>query len=229
MNAEHATTVPSEEPPGWSDPCTTQFMLEEYRAYREALVENEKSGETRVNFFLTVTTAVLGALALRERPVVGREGQVDAIVYFLLLVVLLLGVATLGRLIHRNIKTDKMAYALGQMRKYFCARYPVESYLTWKSDHVPDRALLRPADLIAPRKGGLVETVLLLNSFIVGAIASLGGAQISADLAGEPTGIQAVMARGGASGAVVGFALAWFLQALWVNRRYRASRDKRHA
>lgn len=35
-----------------------EFLLEEHRSHEAAIFESERTGETRVNFFLTVTAAI---------------------------------------------------------------------------------------------------------------------------------------------------------------------------
>lgn len=208
--------TPKQEPPGWGDAATREFMLEEYRAYRTTLMENEKRGDSRLNFFLTLTTAILGALALRQRSVFTDSGGIDPVVYLLLIAALLFGAATLGRMVDRNLTTDRMLRALGRIRSYFCATHPVDEYLTWKPGSPEPRQLL---PLLDPRKGGVVEMVVQLNSGLTGAILALAGMQVGA-LAADG-GMLSTRAWGGVAGGISGFLLAWFTQVAWVNRRYR--------
>ena len=209
---------PSSPPPGWEDPQVFEFMMAEYRAYQSSLAESEKGGETRLNFHLTVATAALGALVLRERGIFTAPGRVDPIVYFLLAAVLLFGTATLGRLIHRNLHTDTMLRALGRIRGWFCRAHPLDEYLTWKAGAPPPRAYLAETDLFVPRKGGMVETVIQLNACVAAAIGGLAAVQAAAALgAGES-------AAAGVFGGVLGFVGVGLAQVDWVNRRYAVGR-----
>ncbi len=184
----------------------------EYQAYREALNENERTGEGRVNLFLTITTAVLGALALKG-DLVEAGNDFDALFLFLLLVVFLFGVTTLARMLHRKRVAHEMKSALSTLRAYFCEASPeIVDYLAWKPrepTRLPKMGLLAFA---VPGNGGLVDATALLNSAVFGALATLFAVRL-----GGP----AVAGWTAWGVAVGGFLAAWAGQVVWVRRFYR--------
>lgn len=194
---------------GRADP--REFLLVEYQAYREALNENERTGEGRVNLFLTITTAVLGALALKG-DLVKAGGDFDALFLFLLLVVFLFGVTTLARMLHRKRVAHEMKTALSTLRAYFCEASPeIVPYLAWKPREKakpPEMGLLA---FVVPGNGGLVDATALLNSAVFGALATMFAVRL-----GGP----AVVGWTAWGVAVGGFLAAWAGQVVWVRRVY---------
>ena len=196
---------------GEARPDPREFLLVEYQAYREALNENERTGEGRVNLFLTITTAVLGALALKG-DLVQAGGDFDALFLFLLLVVALFGVTTLARMLHRKRVAHGMKHALSNLRAYFCEPNPeVVPYLAWKPRERADRPEIGWLTFLVPGNGGLVDATALLNSAVFGALATM----LAARLAGP-----AVTGWTAWGAAVGGFLLAWVGQVVWVRRVY---------
>lgn len=76
-------------------PKTEDFLLVEYRNLADSFWRNEEAGERRVNFFITLVTAVLSALvAWATRGSGSRTDSDYAIVLFALLALLALGSVT---------------------------------------------------------------------------------------------------------------------------------------
>lgn len=196
---------PAEGPP------VAEFLLEEYRAYREALNENERIGEGRVNLFLTITTAVLGALALKE-DLTEAGGDFDALFLFLLGVVFLFGMTTLARMLHRKRVAHKMKKALAELRAYFCdPASPVAAHLAWKPREKVDLPEMSPLAFAVPENGGLVDATALLNSAVFGALAT----QIALRLGWPPAAAWPAWGT-----AFAGFLVAWAAQVVWVRSVY---------
>jgi hypothetical protein len=188
-----------------------EFLLVEYQAYREALNENERTGEGRVNLFLTITTAVLGALALKG-DLVEAGGDFDALFLFLLLVVFLFGVTTLARMLHRKRVAHEMKTALSTLRAYFCEASPeIEPYLAWKPREKAKPPEIGLLAFVVPGNGGLVDATALLNSAVFGALATMFAVRL-----GGP----AVVGWTAWGVAVGGFLAAWAGQVVWVRRVY---------
>lgn len=197
--------------PAEARPDPREFLLVEYQAYREALTENERTGEGRVNLFLTITTAVLGALALKG-DLAEAGNDFDALFLFLLLVVALFGLTTLARMLHRKRIAYQMRTALGAVRAYFCELNPeVVPYLTWKPREPGGRPQIGWLTFLVPGNGGLVDATALLNSAVFGALATM----LAVRIAGP-----AVVGWTAWGAAVGGFLLAWVGQVAWVRRVY---------
>jgi hypothetical protein len=81
------------------------FLLAEYNYISQLMIETEQVGDRRVDYFLTLTTAPLGALGLSANvpmssgTVTSTEGI--ALLFFAALGLLLTGYVTLVRLIYR--------------------------------------------------------------------------------------------------------------------------------
>lgn len=194
---------------GGGRPVTEEFLLQEYGAYREALNENERAGEGRVNLFLTITTAVLGALALKGDLV--RAGD-DFDALFLLLVVLLFGITTLARMLHRKRVAHQMRRALSNLRAYFVdPASPVAAYPEWQPREPVEPPTMKPLAFVFPGNGGLVDATALLNCAVAGALVTLVAVRL---------GGTALSGWGAWGAAVAGFLAAWAAQVVWVRRVY---------
>ncbi|MCI0475582.1 MAG: hypothetical protein L0Y55_04995, partial [Anaerolineales bacterium] len=101
-------------------PKTEEFLLAEYKNLADSFWRNEDAGERRVNFFITLVTAVISALvALATRSTDLRPDIISAIIVFALAALLTFGVITLLRMIRRNRATDEYKRAMALIRKFF--------------------------------------------------------------------------------------------------------------
>lgn len=190
------------------------FLLEEYRYLTESFLRNEELGERRVNFFITLTTAVIGGLAAIWKV---SDGGVDPkLIGFGLVAVLLFGIITLVRIIRRNLVTDEYLRGLGRIRKYFADRDPkrdpeIQLFLPYPP--YDDKARTKEwKDILSPGTGGLVEMVALVNSFILAALFMLL-AHYRPWWVIVPLGL-------------IGFVVAWFYQFVYVMYRYDRQKKK---
>ncbi len=198
---------------GDNDRHSADFLLAEYGGHREAFWKSEEIGEKRVNFFISIVTAVLAASVIREKGVLTLRGQVDPIFYCGLGALLLFGIVTLARLIRRNLVSTDQLRALGRIRAYFVKKdWEILPHLFWEPrDDIPLRKK-KWKEIVSFGTGGLVETVALVNSLVVGALCVLLVLFLS-------SGIVALFGLGGFIGA-------WVVQFLYVKRRYEKGRPK---
>lgn len=192
---------------------SVDFLLAEYRGHRESFWKSEEIGERRVNFFISIVTAVLAALVIRQKGLLTPGGEVDPIFFYGLGAVLLFGIVTLARLIRRNLESHKQLRALGRIRKCFVKNYPATGqYLYYEP--VDDRPFREKKwkEIISFGTGGLVETVALVNSLIVAALCAL--------LAVCRSPWKTWLFGG------VGFIVAWTVQFAYVWWRYREGGPK---
>ena len=142
-----------------------QFLLAEQRQIQESFWRNEESGEKRVNFFITLVTAVLAALVALATSKQGliAANRLPLVVAYALLALLAFGLVTLLRMIRRNQVTDQYKRALDTIREYFKQADPaLATYQPF--------ARRRRRRLLT---GGLVEMVSLVNSLILAALVGL--------------------------------------------------------
>jgi putative (di)nucleoside polyphosphate hydrolase len=140
---------------------STEFLLAELEHFGESLWRNEEVGEKRFNFFLTLVTAVISglvALHAQEKPLLSSAvrlqitgGALDGL--------LVLGLMTYLRMLHRNRVTDEYKKTLTYIRGKLAELNPAVGH-----HHVPlkfegwRRKWLR---------GGLAETVGALEALLV--------------------------------------------------------------
>lgn len=190
---------------------SVDFLLAEYQSQREAFWHNEELGERRVNFFITLTTAVIAALAIREKGILASGGKVDTIFFYGLGAVLLFGVVTLVRIIRRNLVSHEYLRAVARIRRYFTDRdQQILRHLYYKPyDDRPQRKK-EWNEIFSLGTGGLVETVALVNSLIVAALCALFVLSYSGWIIGLF--------------GLVGFIAAWIVQFVYVKYRYDKGR-----
>jgi len=155
------------------------LLFQDFRHLSESFWKYEQTGETRVNWFIGIATAVIGGLVTLTTQQYGLKGQpLRFVVIGGLLALLVFGLITLARLATRNKNTDRCKRGLDAIRQ------------TIKDHFDPDRALVGyyPIDLpeqVASRRtrwakygdewqfrkfGGLAHSVAAINSLIVGGI-----------------------------------------------------------
>ncbi|UCG12246.1 MAG: hypothetical protein JSU72_17375 [Deltaproteobacteria bacterium] len=193
---------------------SVDFLLAEYQSHRDAFWHNEELGESRLNFFVTLTTAVIAALAVRERGFLVSGGEVDPIFFYGLGAVLLFGVVTLVRIIRRNLVSHEYLRANARIRRYFTDRdQEILRHLYYKPwDDRPQRKK-EWNQIFSLGTGGLVETIALVNSLIVAALCAL----FTRSYPGWMIGLL----------ALVGFIAAWIVQFIYVKYRYDIGRPKK--
>jgi len=150
------------------------FLLAEYRNLADSFWRNEDAAERRVNFFITLVTAVISALvALATRSSDLGSDVAFAVTVFALLALLAFGVVTLLRMIRRNRVTDEYKRAMAQIRTFFKA----------EDDRLRE---YEPFPSAARRigSGGLAEMVAVFNALIVAALGIVLGVVLSLWVAG---------------------------------------------
>ena len=189
-------------------PESETFLIEEYKHVLESFWRSEELGERRVNFFITLTTAVVAAFAaLSAKGDAGLGEKADLIFIYGLLSMLVFGGMTLARIIRRNLESHKYIRAAGRIRRYFADRdEQVRFHLYFEPrDDKPIRKK-EWKDIISVGTGGLLETVALVNSLIFAALI--------AKWMTWPVGL-------------IGFVVAWIAQFIYVKLRYEAGKPKK--
>jgi hypothetical protein len=196
-----------------------RFLLEEYRRLASLFQSNEETGERRVSFFVTLTAAVMAAVVTLLTRSSGPASLGLALAG--LVILLLLGAMTLVRVVHRNRTTDRYKRGLNMIARHFA---PEGSAVLASLLHNPYKA---PEARGAGRffgKGGLMETMVLMNSLVAGAALCVA-VVLLAGPGGTAFGVVVALA---------GLAGAWLVQKAVVRRCYakwneedRAERPKR--
>ena len=172
-----------------NDKISSGFMLAEYNHHLSEFRRNEELGESRVNLFLAIITAVLGGGAFLFIQAMSDAQECKLLadeIYFIiacaLVVTLLFGYVTLLRLVHRNLASSEELRASHRIKKYFTKRdKSMCEYIYYKPyDDIPKREVKWKKGAIFGN-GGFVETVMLINAILV-AILAVIVVQLAANL-----------------------------------------------
>lgn len=202
---EHAPSQGQSAAPGVYDMHVVgnseALLLEEYRHLADSLTRNEDRGERRAEWFLLFAAAMV-ALLVAVRPSMRVAAFVPA-------TVLLLGLITRARIIHRNVTADEYIEKIRRIETFFVDRDPTIS----KSLPFPPPGELgvRRRRLRSIWTGGALQTVEFVNALAAGAFVSMLPAVI---FESESVSIFAVLL-----GAVAFFAVEF------AERMFRTSRE----
>lgn len=142
---------------------SVEILLAEHSRLVQLYLYTREIGERRINLYLTLATAVLGAVVTlyQFRPsdrVFLEVAGVGSLALFVL------GALTFDRLLHRSTQGTEYLRALNRVHRYFTDRDPIlERYLFWP-----------PADELPPFRRGagsreIREVVGILNGMFAGA------------------------------------------------------------
>lgn len=195
-----------------------EFLLADYAHIADALWKNEQSGETRVNWFIGLVTAAVGGLigltAADQRP---HGATLRLICLTTLFALLAFGFVTLFRILKRNETTDGFKVDSKTIRLMFKEHFdPGDLLATY-------HPFGRPGNKKEKRKlGGLAHVVLTINSLLVAGMAAA---------VAYPFGVRSQAAfneriRWTYAAPIVAFAVAWFVQFLYVQRRDAESKSR---
>jgi len=142
----------------------TSFLLKDLEHFGESFLRNEELGEKRLEFFITLVTAVAGGLVVlyTAKDSLVQHDQLPVVTSGALATLLLLGFITYARILHRNRVTDQYQDTLRYVRRKVLTLHPeLESYI------VPSRIRGGRWERF---RGGLAETVGALNAILLFAL-----------------------------------------------------------
>ncbi len=183
------------------------FLLAEHKFFTDSFWRNEETGEKRVEFFITLATAVIGALVAlaTSQPNLPPEA-IYAVIVFALAGLLGFGIVTLRRVIKRNTVTDEYKRAMDMVRAHFRN----------EDERLRDYQPFAKRGARKTGTGGLADVVALMNSLVVAALGVMGGLVLK----------QALLVVGAI--ALVGFVVAWRAQVWYVERKYEQAASARN-
>lgn len=178
-----------------------EFLLSEYKYLCDSLWKNEETGEKRVQFFLTLVTAVLAATAALVSKAVDPDQPGSNLFYgisiFALAGLMVFGVITLLRILKRNAATDEYKLAIDDIRERFRDFFDPRGVL---SGYEPFMGASKEKYSLR-KMGGLSHIVAGLNSIIAAALTALILLMINACAGCKPAG---------ATGTLLGIGFAAF-------------------
>jgi 4-hydroxybenzoate polyprenyltransferase len=146
------------------------FLIAEYKHFADSFWRSEETGEKRINFFITLVTAVISALVALStaKESLGAE-NVFSITVFALAALLAFGVVTLLRMIKRNRSTDDYKDAMDAIRDQFRKLDPDAL-----KDYNPfDEARARQRKARKLGSGSLAEITAVFNSLVAAAVSAI--------------------------------------------------------
>lgn len=142
-----------------------RILLEEYRALNADYLNLRSEGISRVNFFITATSVVLGGAL-----VLASSNSTLPVLYFKLilltaaLILATVGLETYSYLIHREISSDRLMRGLARIRHYFVKLDPQIR------DHFVTKVADTPTGSLIHKHSGLRRTTQIIEGFFVGLI-----------------------------------------------------------
>ena len=139
-----------------------RLLIEEYQMLRERFHNLRSEAISRMNFFFTVTSAVLGGILLFN----SQDNNFSSGFFQLVLLVLLLILAAIGYdiylfMIARDRASDRVERGMARIRRYFVERdKELEKYLVYTTYDGPTAYLTRS-------NRGLRRTVQIIESFVI--------------------------------------------------------------
>jgi len=186
---------------------TEEFLLAEYKTFSDSYWRNEETGEKRVEFFITLATAVIGALvALATSQTQLSPEAMYAVMILALTGLLGFGFVTLRRVIKRNAVTDEYKRAMDFVRGHFRA----------EDERLRDYQPFVKRGARKTGTGGLADVVTLMNSLVVAALGVMGGLLL-----------KQMLPMVGIAG-LVGFVIAWRAQVWFAERKYAQAATARN-
>jgi hypothetical protein len=161
------------------------LMIAEFNRVSSLFLDNEQLGERRLNILIGLVTAVTTVLGLTNLAQTGQYSEQNKTIYyfglFALIVLVIFGMVTLKRIIHRNVVTDKYKYQLDTIRTYFGQKYKTDRdkiydpIFIFENEGIESRTQKKKASLIdwGFGRGGILETIELLNNYLIGLIGLL--------------------------------------------------------
>lgn len=150
-----------------SDPGVVDFLIAHYNAIHEETMRTRTAGIERLNFYVTLTTAVGGGLVLLVQLNPTATAMLKSVALLAVVFLILIGSNTMRFVISREINTDRNVRASGRIIRYFANHSPeIESYLTWNTHD-------KPTKWITSNSSGLRRSVQSLLSSQIGILAGL--------------------------------------------------------
>jgi 8-oxo-dGTP pyrophosphatase MutT (NUDIX family) len=207
-----------------------EFFLHDFAYLGQSLIANEEQGEKRVTFFITLVTAAVGALGFFGDKMEPRFAEPwPMVAAFALSGLSLFGIQTMRRVVERNVVSDGLKLRMDRVRRFFTRVRP-SAYRPFLS-YDPDRPKARDFKPVPLRgSGGWLDTVVMVNSAILGAVAGLlvWGTRVQTSVAGW-FGMDWEGLAAGLIGIAV-FALSWHIMhrvGSWLHRERWEKEAKR--
>jgi hypothetical protein len=161
-------TPKSEKVEQSQETASQRILLEEYRFLQNRFISNREEGVTRLNFFITASSVVLGAVL-----VFGSNDSVVPASYFRWILLAILGVLSFlafeiyNFLIYRDILGDRCERGMARIRRYFIHMDPeIEGYFV-------NRVIDIPTSYVVWKYSNMRRTAQILIGTLLGLFAAV--------------------------------------------------------
>ncbi len=141
-----------------------QIMLEEYRGLHSDYIHQRSEGVTRVNFYITAMSVILGGalvFASSDNPLVSTYIKPILLVAAILLITI--GIDVYNYLVQRDLATDRAIRGMARVRHYFIKLDP------GLKDHFINNIYDTPSGYLIAKSSGMRRTTEVILGFLVGA------------------------------------------------------------
>jgi len=153
---------------------SADFMLAEYERLSSLRQSEITQTEQRFNFFLTVATTAIGAIAVLSQVANFSPQAFSASMQALLSILLLFGLTNQNRQIARTLQIDFYNKQIEMIQDYFAkSDSDIVAFLDWRRNLVKrSQPKLRVTKIILARfRGSLIDLVTLSNSTLFAGLA----------------------------------------------------------
>jgi len=159
-----------------SSEAAQALLLKDYDSLTQALAANETLGDTRLNFFVGLVTAVVaGLVTLSSSDSTNAQVMSEPVTLFAVLALLALGIVVLFRIIHRNSVTDGYRKDLDRIRAIYREHFDRSGVLhsfrpfsKWDKDKTGKKPVYKGRSF-----GGLADTVAVINGLLLAGLLTL--------------------------------------------------------
>jgi hypothetical protein len=148
------------------------FLIAEYSELNQEFRRLREEGLNRLNFFIAITSSVLGGLVLLSQSASASGIFLQVVALGALFFLVLIGWDTFRFTISRDESTDKNIRRMGRIRRFFEDEYPpIEKYLPWQSHDEPTSWVTKNTSAIRQTSQSIISLLLTLMVIILVSIA----------------------------------------------------------
>jgi len=142
-------------------PESVEFLLHEFDNMEIERARVKSEAVQRLNFFLTITSGILGGIALFGQY---SKTKLEYLFFPALLFLVVIGWQTFDFMIGRDINVDRILRAIGRIRRYFSDNDPaISPYLSWQTDDEPSILLSRNKSAVRRTTQSVLAFLLALT------------------------------------------------------------------
>lgn len=162
-----------ENPKGYKTDHSIEFLLKEYDRIHTLWMDEGHQAEQRVNFFLTIASAAIGALIIFPQLVNLSSTTLTLAAIGVLGILLLLGINVLNRLNLRTVQQRAFRKSLSEIHNYFASQdKEIGEYIERQKRiyFVPSHKNSFSRFIQNNFTGGLNDLMIVCNALIIGGL-----------------------------------------------------------